>query len=143
VLPGNTVETLAVVQQAGAAVERLLGLAGDHPEAQAKRTRIEFRLDSGWGSEAIINWLLARGYQVTGKFKSTARVQKLVRPISAWEPTASPGREVAPVPEPVGWARPCVQYAVRTPSKDRPGGYYRRFHSRSSGHETDDAAGPR
>src|SRR5215218_7036081 len=44
VLPGNTVETLAVVQQAVAAVERLLDLAEDHPEAQAKRARIEFRL---------------------------------------------------------------------------------------------------
>ncbi len=124
VLPGNTVETLAVVQQAVAAVERLLGVAGDQPEAQAQRARIEFRLDSGWGSEAILTWLLERGYQVTGKFKSTTRVQKLVRPISAWEPTASPGREVAPVPEPVAFARPCAQYAVRTPSKDRPGGYY-------------------
>jgi hypothetical protein len=124
VLPGNTVETLAVVQQAVAAVERLLGVEGDSAEAQAKRARIEFRLDSGWGSEALINWLLGRGYQVTGQFKSTARVQKLVRPITAWEPTTSPGREVAPVPAPVVLARPCAQYAVRTPSKDKPGGYY-------------------
>jgi hypothetical protein len=124
VLPGNTVETLAVVQPAVAAVERLLGLDADRPEAQAKRARIEFRLDSGWGSEEIIQWLLTRGYQVTGKFKSTARVQKLVRPITAWEPTASPGREVARVPAPVALARPCAQYAVRTPSKAKPGGYY-------------------
>lgn len=124
VLPGNTVETLAVVQQAVAATERLLDLADDSAAARAKRARIEFRLDSGWGSEEIINWLLARGYQVTGKFKSTARVQKLVRPILTWEPTTSPGREVARVPEPVALARPCAQYAVRTPSKDRPSGYY-------------------
>jgi len=124
VLPGNTVETVAVVQQAVAATERLLGVEGDSAAAPAKRKRIEFRLDSGWGSAELINWLLARGYQVTGKFKSTARVQKLVRPITTWEPTASPGREVAPVPAPVALVRPCAQYAVRTPSKDRPGGYY-------------------
>jgi hypothetical protein len=124
VLPGNTVETLAVVQQAVAAVERVLGLEGDGPEVQAKRARIEFRLDSGWGSEELIQWLLTRGYQVTGKFKSTARVRKLVRPITAWEPTTNPGREVAAVPAPVALARSCAQYAVRTPSKDRPGGYY-------------------
>jgi hypothetical protein len=123
-LPGNTVETLAVVQQAVAAVERLLGLDGDSAAAQAKRARVEFRLDSGWGSEELINGLLGRGYQVTGKFKSTSRVQKLVRPITVWEPTASPGREVAPVPAPVALARPCAQYAVRTPAKDRPSGYY-------------------
>ena len=124
VLPGNTVETLAVLQQAVAATERLLGVDGDSAEAAARRARIEFRLDSGWGSEELLNWLLTRGYQVTGKFKSTARVRKLVQPITLWEVTASPGREVAPVPAPVALARPCAQYAVRTPSKGKPGGYY-------------------
>ena len=127
VLPGRTVETLAVVQQAVAAVERLLDLADDNPAVELRRARTEWRLDSGWGSEEIINWLLwllARGYHVTGKFKSTARVKKLVQPITAWEPTASPGREVASVPAPVPLARPCAQYAVRTPSKEKAGGYY-------------------
>jgi hypothetical protein len=124
VLPGNRVETLAVVEQAVAAAERLLDLAGDTPEAAAKRARTEWRLDAGWGSEKIINGLLGRGYQVTGKFKATSRVQKLVRPITAWEPTGSPGRDVAPVPQPVALGRPCAQYAVRTPSQAKPGGYY-------------------
>jgi hypothetical protein len=124
VLPGRTVETLAVVQQAVAAVERLLDLADDSPAVELRRARTEWRLDSGWGSEEIINWLLARGYQVTGKFKSTARVKKLVGPITAWEPTSSPGREVTSVPAPVELARPCAQYAVRTPSKEKAGGYY-------------------
>jgi hypothetical protein len=124
VQPGRTVETLTVVQQAVAAAERLLGLDGDDPEAVARRARVEWRLDSGWGSEQLINWLLARGYQVTGKFKSTSRVKKLVGPITTWEPTASPGREVAPVPAPVALARPSAQYAVRTPSKQKAGGYY-------------------
>jgi hypothetical protein len=124
VLPGRTVETLAVVQQAVAAVERLLDLADDSPAVELRRARTEWRLDSGWGSEEIINWLLARGYQVTGKFKSTSRVKKLVAPITTWATTSSPGREVAPVPVPVGLARPCAQYAVRTPSKEKAGGYY-------------------
>ena len=124
VVAGRTVETLAVVQQAVAAVERLLDLEEETPQTVARRARIEWRLDSGWGSEETINWLLARGYQVTGKFKAYSRVQKLVRPIVAWEPTTSPGREVAAVPESVLLARPCSQYAVRTPSKDKPGGYY-------------------
>jgi hypothetical protein len=124
VLPGRTVETLAVVQQAVAAVERLLDLADDSPAVELRRARTEWRLDGGWGSEEIINWLLARGYQVTGKFKSAARVKKLAAPIPTWETTSSPGREVAPVPAPVELARPCAQYAVRTPSKEKPGGYY-------------------
>lgn len=124
VVPGRTVDTLAVVQQAVAAVERLLNLEAETAAVVARRARIEWRLDSGWGSEATLNWLLARGYQVTGKFKAYSRVQKVVRPITAWESTMSSGRAVAAVPQPVPLARPCVQYAVRTPSKDNPGGYY-------------------
>src|SRR5215210_2532320 len=97
VRPGRTVEALAVVQAAVAAAERLLDLAEGSPAVELRRARTEWRLDSGWGSEEILTWLLGRDYQVTGKFTSNSRVQKLVRPITAWEPTTSPGREVAPV----------------------------------------------
>jgi hypothetical protein len=121
---GNTVETLAVVQEAVMETERLLGLSGEEEAAQAKRARTEIRLDGGWGTTEIITWLLERGYQVTGKFKSTSRVRKLVRGITQWQPTSSPGREVAPVPTPVPFVRPLAQYAVRTPSKERKDGFY-------------------
>jgi len=133
VLPGRAAESLGVLQEAIRQAERLLGLEGEDEEAQAKRARTEVRLDSGWGGEEMINWLLLRGYdaaespkgdQVTGKFKSNSRVQKLVKPIAEWTATSSPGREVAVVPNPVALARPTRQYAVRTPSKDKPGGYY-------------------
>ncbi|HEX2185030.1 MAG TPA: hypothetical protein VHN78_05945 [Chloroflexota bacterium] len=123
ILPGRTVEDLSVVQLAVGAVERLLGLADDTAAVQAQRGRVEWRLDSGWGSDAILNWLLGRGYQVTAKIKSSSRVRKLVRPIQTWQPTSSPGREVAPVLTPVELARPTQQYAVRTPSKKKAGGY--------------------
>lgn len=124
VLPGRTVETLAVLQQAVEATERLLGLDGDTPEAQARRARTEWRLDSAWGSEEDFNWLLGRGYQVTAKFRSTSRVKKLVAPITDWHPTSSAGREVAPVPCPVAFVRPTRQYAVRTPAAAKPGGFH-------------------
>lgn len=124
VIPGRIAESLPVLQTAIQAAEQLLGLAGEDEAAQAKRARTEIRLDSGWGSEAMITWLLERGYQVTGKFKSNSRVRKLVRGVSAWQETSSPGREVAAVPEPVAFVRPLAQYAVRTPSKDKAGGYY-------------------
>lgn len=124
VVAGNAVETLAVVQEAVTEAERLLGLAGEEEVAQARRARTEIRLDSGWGTTEIITWLLERGYQVTGKFKSTSRVRKLVQGITGWHPTSSPGREVAPVPTPVAFVRPLAQYAVRTPSKDSKDGYY-------------------
>jgi hypothetical protein len=124
VVTGNTVETLAVVQEAVTEAEQLLGLAGDEAVAQAKRACTELRLDGGWGTEGIITWLLERGYQVTGKFKSTSRVRKLVQGITAWQPTSSAGREVAAVPTPVPVVRPLAQYAVRTPSQERKDGYY-------------------
>jgi hypothetical protein len=124
VLPGRSVETLAVVRAAVAAAERLLGLADGAPEVWRRRARTEWRLDGGWGSEEIVNWFLCRGYQVTGKFKSPGRVRKLVGPIARWEPTSSAGREVAVVPAPAELALPIAQYAVRTVSKERPGGYY-------------------
>jgi hypothetical protein len=117
VLEGRSVETLAVLQTAVDAAERLLTLEGE--AAASKRAQIEWRLDSGWGSEALITWLLERGYQVTGKFKSTARVRKLVRSVALWEPTANAGRDAAMVPEPIAFDRSLAQYAIRTPSADQ------------------------
>jgi len=126
VLPGRTAESLVVLKAAVEAAERLLGLGGDSEEVQGRRARTEIRLDSGWGGEQMVNWLLARGYQVIGKFKSASRVRKLVKGITGWEATSSPGREVAAIPEPVKLARPTQQYAVRTPSKEKKhaDGYY-------------------
>ncbi len=119
---GNTVESLAILQTVLECAEQRLGLAGDSADAQAKRARTEIRLDSGWGSDKVITWLLDRGYQVTGKFKSTLRVRKLVQGITTWQETSSPGRGVAPLPAPVMFARPLAQYAVRTPSTEKAGG---------------------
>ncbi len=124
VISARSVESLPVLQDAIQAAEHLLGIAGDSDEAQRKRGRTEIRLDSSWGSEAMITWLLERGYQVTGKFKSNGRVRKLVRGITQWSATSSPGREVAPVPSPVAFVRELSQYAVRTPSTEQKSGYY-------------------
>jgi len=124
VISGSRVESLPILQAAIYAMESRLGLKGVDADTLKKRGRTEIRLDSGWGSEPIITWLLERGYQVTGKFRSAGRVRKLVRGISTWQPTSSPGREVAEVPTPVSFASPLAQYAVRTPSKEQEGGYY-------------------
>ncbi len=121
---GNTGESLAILQAVLEQAEQRLGFAGESDAAQRKRARTEIRLDSGWGSDKVITWLLERGYQVTGKFKSTQRVRKLVQGISEWQPTSSPGRDVAPVPHPLTFARPLAQYAVRTPSTEKTGGHY-------------------
>ncbi len=124
VISARTVESLPVLQAAIQAAERLLALGGESPEALRKRARTEIRLDSSWGSEAMITWLLERGYHVTGKFKSNGRVRKLVRGITTWSATSSPGREVAGIPNPVEFVRPLAQYAVRTPSKEQKSGSY-------------------
>jgi hypothetical protein len=124
VIAGSKVESLPVLQEAIYGMEKRLGLEGEDADTMKKRGRTEIRLDSGWGSEPIITWLLQRGYQVTGKFRSASRVRKLVRGISTWQPTSSPGREGAEVPTPVTFVRPLRQYAVRTPSKEYTSGYY-------------------
>jgi hypothetical protein len=124
VITGRRVESLPVLQEAIAGMESRLGLGGEGADTLKKRGRTEIRLDSGWGSGPTITWLLTRGYQVTGKFKSAGRVRKLVRGISTWQPTSSPGREVAEVPTPIAFVRPLAQYAVRTPSKEHKEGYY-------------------
>jgi hypothetical protein len=123
VLPGRSVETLSVLQAAVLAAETLLGLAGDDAATAAKRARTEWRLDSGWGSTEQLEWLLERGYQVTGKFKSTSRVKKLIKTVTTWEPTSNAGREVGVVGTPVSLTKPTQQYAVRTPAKKKPDGY--------------------
>jgi hypothetical protein len=123
VRPGRTAESLAVLQAVLEQAEQRLGLDGDSAEVQAKRARTELRLDSAWGSDRVLTWLLERGYHVTGKFKSMQRVGKLVQGITAWQDTVSPGRVVAPVPYPLAFARPLAQYAVRTPSTEKRGGY--------------------
>ncbi len=121
--PGNMIESLALLQRVLEQAEQRLGLAGDSAEAQVKRARTEIRLDSAWGSDRVITWLVERGYQVTGKFKSTQRVRKLVAGITSWQPTSSPGRDGARLPTPLPFACPLAQYAVRTPSTEKAGGY--------------------
>jgi len=114
VISARTTESLPVLQEAIQQAEHRLGLQGDDEEVQRKRARTEIRLDSGWGSEGIITWLLNRAYQVTGKFQSSGRVRKLVRWITQWHPTSSPGREVALVAEPAEFVRTLSQAASIT-----------------------------
>lgn len=109
VRPGRTSESVAVLQAVLEQAEQRLGLAGESADVQARRARTEIRLDSAWGSDRVISWLLERGYQVTGTFKSTQRVRQLVQGLQEWQATSSPGRIVAPVPHPLTFARPLAQ----------------------------------
>jgi hypothetical protein len=97
-------------------VETQLGWSRD------RRAQIVLRLDGGFGTTEILNWLLSRGYQVVGKISNHGRVQKLRHAIGPWQPTSSPGREMAAVLRPHRFCRATRQWVIRTPQ--RQGGYH-------------------
>src|SRR3989442_372625 len=86
-----------------------------------RRQRIVLRLDGGFGTTEVVNWLLSRGYQVVAKISHSGRVRKLRQTIGSWQPTSSPGREIAAVLHPHRFCRATHQWVIRTP-KDK-GGY--------------------
>ena len=119
VLPGNVASGLETLKDAVKELERILGLT-----TKKQRGRIVVRLDSGFGGESSHRWLLGRGYHLVGKMKSSSRVRKLAATVSEWSPTSSEGREVGEVSTPVELGRETSQYAVRTPSEDKPQGVH-------------------
>ena len=86
-----------------------------------RRQRIVLRLDGGFGTTEVLNWLLSRGYQVVAKISHSGRVRKLRQAVGPWQPTSSPGREIAAVLHPHRFCRATRQWVIRTP-KDK-GGY--------------------
>jgi hypothetical protein len=86
-----------------------------------RRAQMVLRLDGGFGTTEILNWLLSRGYQVVAKISNHGRVQQLRQAIGPWQPTSSPGREMAAVLRPHRFCRTTRQWVIRTP-KDK-GGY--------------------
>jgi hypothetical protein len=83
--------------------------------------QIVLRMDGGFGTTEVLNWLLSRGYQVVGKISNHGRVQKLRQHLGPWQPTSSPGRAMAAVLCPHRFCRTTRQWVIRTP-KDK-GGY--------------------
>src|SRR5207249_5825098 len=86
-----------------------------------RRQQSVLRLEGGFGTTALLNWLLSRGYQVVGKISNYGRVQKLRQHIGPWQPTSSPGREIAAVLQPHRFCRTTRQWVIRTPKEK--GGY--------------------
>src|SRR5438445_8628024 len=88
-----------------------------------RRLRIVFRLDGGFGTTEVLNGLLSRGYQVVAKISHSGRVHKLRQAIGPWQPTSSPGREIAVVLRPHRFCRTTRQWVIRTP-KEKGGSQY-------------------
>ena len=86
-----------------------------------RRQRIVLRLDGGFGTTEVLNWLLSRGYQVVAKISHSGRVRKLRQALGPWQPTSSPGRESAAVLAPHRFCRTTRQWVIRTPKEK--GGY--------------------
>src|ERR671923_845868 len=86
-----------------------------------RRQRIVLRLDGGFGTTAVLTWVLSRGYQVVAKISHSGRVRKLRQALGPWQPTSSPGREIAAVLKPHRFCRTTRQWVIRTPKEK--GGY--------------------
>ena len=86
-----------------------------------RRQRMVLRLDGGFGTTDVLNWLLSRGYQVVAKISHSGRVRKLRQALGPWQPTSSPGREIAAVLHPHRFCRTTRQWVIRTPKAK--GGY--------------------
>src|SRR5215831_3988746 len=89
---------------------------------RARRAQIVLRLDGGFGTTATLNWLLSRGYQLVGKISNSSRVRTLRQQLGPWQPTSSPGRELATVLQPHRFGHTTRQWIIRTP-KEKGRGY--------------------
>jgi Transposase DDE domain group 1 len=89
--------------------------------SRERRAQIVLRLDGGFGTTEVLNWVLSRGYQVVAKISHSGRVSKLGHHIGPWQLTSSPGREIAAVRSPHRFCRTTRQWVIRTPKAK--GGY--------------------
>jgi len=112
----GTATAVPALQAALLEVETPLGWSRE------RRAQIVLRLDGGFGTTEILNWLLSRGYQVVAKISNHGRVQKLRHAIGPWQPTSSPGREMAAIVRPHRFCRATRQWVMRTPQAH--GGYH-------------------
>ncbi|MFK8186016.1 MAG: hypothetical protein AB8B99_21790 [Phormidesmis sp.] len=85
-------------------------------QSSEQRARTLIRVDSGGGSQADVNWMLARGYRILTKDYSTARAKKLAQSVTHWaDDPMHPGRQVGLVTtaNEKDYANPVVRIAVR------------------------------
>ena len=110
----GTMTSAAVVKATVLEVEQLFALT------TATRAHILWRFDAGFGTDANINWLLWRNYQLLGKGFSGKRASKLARSVQHWTPAPSADhteRDVGKILAPIRDGRRTVQWSVRVPTK--------------------------
>jgi len=90
--------------------------------SRERRAQIVLRLDGGFGTTESLNGLLSRGYQVVANISNHGRVHTLRQAIGPWQPTSSPGRDMAAILRPHRFCRATRQWVMRTPQEK--GGYH-------------------
>lgn len=108
--------------------EAVLGVGGDSEHAQKRRENTVWRVDGGGGSEANLNWLLARDYRLMIKLHNAKRAAKLARSVSEWLPDPTvPDRAIGWVQQPTCYGAATRQLAIRhrkpSDSPDGSSGY--------------------
>ncbi len=99
--------------------EDVLNLA----ENQRKMTII--RSDAGGGTDANLNWVLGRDYQILIKVKNWRRAEKLAASVQTWQADSKvAGREVGWVTQPHAYVRPTRQLALRERKKNGKWSYH-------------------
>ena len=96
VFPGNTpCADLAIIKQLLAGTLAVLGLS------EEAKGQVLLRLDRGYGTKEIIDYLLAEGYQFVVKLYSSKRAYKLGRAVgeAEWQADSSQGRAYTLVAE--------------------------------------------
>jgi Transposase DDE domain group 1 len=71
-----------------------------------RRQRIVLRLDGGFGTTEVLNWLLSRGYQVVAKISHSGRVRKLRQALAPGRPPRARAERSRPSCPPIASAGP-------------------------------------
>jgi hypothetical protein len=90
--------------------------------SRARRAQLVRRLDGGFGPTEVLNGLRSRGSQMVATISNHGRVHKGRQPLGPWQPTSSPGRDMAAILCPHRFCRAMRQWVMRTPQSH--GGYH-------------------
>ena len=76
------------------------------------RAKVTWRLDGGFGGDAHVDWLLARGYHLVANGCSNRRSAKLLQQVKRWQ-KVNPTKYVGRVSTPETFCRPLETFSIR------------------------------
>src|SRR5262249_27873536 len=90
---------------------------------RARRQHMVLGLAGGFGTTAVLNWLLRRGSQVVAKISNSSRGPTCRHQLDPWPLTSRDGPQIATVLPPPRFWRRTRQWILRTP-KQKGGSQY-------------------